>query len=466
MSSDQTHQVKLELYDYQRKILESMPSEFGLLCEVGTGKTAIMARKIEELFLVGFRATLIVCPKSVCTAWWREFGRFTEIARYVQVISGTKEAKIKALQDPEKPIHIINYDSLNGLLGFMPRYDNIVLDESHWIKNHSAQRTKAIMKISPRAVNRFIMTGTPVTKSMLDLFSQFKFMDDGKTFGNNFYVFRAEYFEDRNAKKRGAAYYFPDWHPRKDSKDRIFAKISSKTVSLKKVDCLDLPSKVYKTLDCEMSKDQWRAYRDMRDELITYLDGGAATASIALTKALRMQQIASGSVTVTDAEGVSRNYTFDDCPKYNVLMEELESLTVGHKVIVWANFRDNLERIFNECQVAGYNPARMYSDFTSQIEIDKFQHDHSCRVMVANPQSGGTGVTMTASSVAIFFSNSFNFAHREQSEGRNHRAGSERHEKITYIDLVSSETIEEKVIEVLRERKSFAMSILDLKRSL
>jgi len=308
------------------------------------------------------------------------------------------------------------------------------------------------------------MTGTPILNNMMDIYQQFRILDGGKSFGQNFFAFRKKFFEDRNTgmpKQR----YFPDWQPKAGAFAKISELISMKSNHVKKEDCLDLPPLVKKRLSVDMFGDQLKAYKEMRDTFVAFLksDHGetkrTAVAQMAMTKALRLQQIVSGFV--MDDEG--KAHRFKDNNRIHILKDTLEQLATGHKVIVWACFRENYKQIRDVCRVLKLDYAELHGDIKDkQTQLEKFTGNDKCRVMIANQAAGGIGVNMVEASYSIYYSRSFNLGDDLQSEARNYRGGSEIHDRVTRIDLVTAGTIDDRVLEALAAKKSIGDMILQM----
>jgi DNA excision repair protein ERCC-6 len=211
-----------------------------------------------------------------------------------------------------------------------------------------------------------------------------------------------------------------------------------------------------------MATDQAKMYRSMEKDFVAYLNGEACIASIALTKALRLQQIACGFFMNDEGEVVR----YAKNPRLDALKEVLEQICPGSKAIVWATFRGSYDDIASVCDSLKLSHVSLYggmSDKQRQESIDSFQTDPNVHVMIANQAAGGTGVNLTAASYSVYFSRSWNLEHDAQSEARCHRGGSEVHEKITRVDLVCPGSIDEEILNALSRKENLANNILKLK---
>lgn len=225
---------------------------------------------------------------------------------------------------------------------------------------------------------------------------------------------------------------------------------------VEKHECLDLPPLVKSTIEVDLSPVQRRHYEEMRRDFITYLDSGACTAQMAVTKALRLQQIASGFMKLEDGQEIA----FDATPRLNALSEILQDHP--GKVIIWASFKQDYATIAKVCAKLG----RSYTFITgeqSAKEKDKAEHDFTkgdVSTLIANPAAGGTGVNLVEAALAVWFSRSFKATDRWQAIARNHRGGSEMHDKVYMVDLCATDTIDEHVLAALDRKEAIADSIL------
>jgi SNF2 family DNA or RNA helicase len=449
--------------------------DMALFWEMGTGKTATAINIIRHQYQrYGYMMkTLILSPVVTLDNWRDEWARHSELPpNNVVVLKGTGSQKAKTLFDTigEAKIVIANYEVLTnqnilyGLFQFAPEI--VVFDESQRIKSHKSKRAKAAAQIAAKARHRYILSGTPVLNTPADIFQQFLALDLGETFGSNFYKFQAHYFEDKNA-NMSRLKYFPKWEPKSGAVKAIADAISKKALRATKDEFLDLPPLIFEDILVEMSPEQKRAYKSMKDEFIAYLgDMGekprAIVATLAMTKGLKLQQILSGFAVTDDGT----NYRFKENPRAEALKELLEDLCVGgqNKVIVWAAFKENYSIIAEVCNELKIKYAEIHGAITDKDDqIKRFRQDRSIPVLIANQKSAGIGINLIEAAYSIYYSKTFSLEDDIQSEARNYRGGSEMHRKITRIDLVSKGTIDEKVNQALKKKQSIADQILDWK---
>lgn len=475
---DTTPQEKIPLWEHQRAAVERAKnvSGYALLQEMGTGKTATACNILRQKWREAgsLVSTLILAPPIVLENWRRELLAHTDVPKdRIVVLSGTGKKRLEALDRAMKLygtrfVAITNYE---GLL-MAPLYANLlerwrpqclVVDESHRCKDIKARRTKLAIQLADQAdLCRLILTGTPVLNSPMDLFSQYRIMDRGEALGKNFFVFRASYFVDRNAYMPKQK-YFPDWRPTEDGMERLNKVIQRTASRVEKKDCLDLPPLVRKTIEVELSPEQRKLYDAMKTDFVAYLGDKACVAQLAITKALRLQQIVSGHVPLEGEQGDISVRDLADTPRESALRELLGEIAPYHKVIVWTVFRHSygvVRRVASDLDLPFVEVHGEVGPSAKQAAVDAFERDPKVRVLIGHPGSGGIGVNLVAASYSIFYSRSFSLENDLQAEARNYRGGSHIHEKVTRIDLVARNTIDETVLNALQAKSQMSVELL------
>lgn len=448
-----------------------------LAWDPGTGKSCATIQMIRARAAEMGRLpkVLVLGPQVVLKNWAEEFAKFSKIdPKQVKVLEGPikKRTAFVKVHSQYAMVLITNYDALadegftRALVEFKP--DIFVGDEIHYCKNYQAKRAKNAQRIAVCAKHRYLLTGTPVLNSGMDLWMQYNILDGhlgGRaTFPPNFFIFRNRYFVDENAAWARKQGHFPKWVPRQSTYKELSDKIAEKTLRVVKEDCLDLPPLVVKTQEVGLSGDQKTAYDEMKRDFITWvtaeLNSGvpqAVVARLAITKALRLQQIVSGFVKTDDGETLR----FKKVPRLDVLKGELELLAKWHKVIVWANFRENYRMIAEVCEELGLPYVEVHGDIHDKAsQVKEFEENPEVRVLIGNQGAGGIGINLVAASYSIYYSRGFKLGDDIQSEARNYRQGSQRHEKITRINLVCPGTIDETISRALEKKQELGNEIL------
>lgn len=472
--------MEIKLWDHQVECIKRARGHdcFALFMDPGVGKTATTIGIIRERYNEHKRIlpTLILCPPVVISNWKSEILKYSKIKKEkIILLVGTGKERAAILKAASTDsICITNYESLNmpELFGEMKEFllkgpSCLILDESHKAKDISAKRTKRAIELSDLATYRYILTGTPILNNLMDIFSQFRILDRGQRFGHNFFTFRARFFEDKN-KAMPASKYFPRWEPIKNADLKIKELIAPVSMHVEKSKCLTLPPLVRKTIEVPMGKEQSRLYESMRKDLVATIktEGGSgerhSIAELAITKALRLQQIVSGHVRVEGLNGEgAATIQIKENPRKDALKQLLEDLAPYHKVLVWVVFHANYEDIRDVCKSLELEYAELHGQIDDRdAQIERFNNDEKCRVLIGHPGSGGIGVNLVVASYSIFYSRSFSLEYDIQAEARNYRGGSERHESITRIDLVTPGTIDELVLKSLASKQALSQSVL------
>lgn len=444
--------------------------DFALFLEQGTGKTPTQTTILRELWTKSGRAmkTLILCPQIVIRNWDSEINKWSPMGKYVQPLVGSKRERIAILENSDRSIFITNFESLDmeGLFWetfgltrrrLIPRgFEVLIVDEAHRLKNSTAKRTKIAIQLADTCTNRYILTGTPCPNSPMDLWALFRILDGGQTFEKNFYQFRAKYFQDRNLAKPSHVTW-PDWQliP---GMERVFNTLMyKKAVRVLKDDCLDLPPLVTTIIEIGMSGEQAAHYKSMKDDYITFRNSVACTTDLAITKAMRLQQIASGFLKMDTGDVVE----FKDTPRVKALADLLEDLG-EEKVIIWAVWKENYRVLAQVLDALKLSYAFLTGEQNArekEFAVDRFTKGDT-QILIANPAAGGTGVNLIEAPVAIWFSRNFSLTDRLQAQARNYRGGSEMHTKVTQYDLVCADTIDTHVLGALNNKQNVAERIL------
>jgi SNF2 family DNA or RNA helicase len=462
-----------------------------LFFETGTGKTATTVRVIADKFNRAKRVmrTVIVCPIIVTENWPREITKYSKITRDKVFVTYNKNPKkrydnlAKALKNNNgNMIIVVNFEGtldkklMDMLLAWKPEI--LVVDESQRCKNPQAKRTKNTITIADLTDHRYILSGTPILNSPMDVWSQYRILDKGSRFGRNFFSFRAKFFYDKNA-GMPAHLHFPDWAPRgaiyKDGKiigfepgspmeemNRLIYEIAEQAI---KSECLDLPPLVRQSIYVDLSPEQRRLYDDLKENFVAYVsenpDDGAVVTDLAITKALRLQQIVSGYVKLEDG----REIFFEDTPRRSALKELLEDIVCVNKkkVIVWSVFKHNYKIIADVCKELGIKYLEAHGEVSAKKKlenVDLFNENEEYGVFIGHPASLGVGINLVAASYSIYYSRDFSLENDLQSEARNYRGGSEIHESITRIDLIAKDTMDEQTVEALANKMAISSKVL------
>ena len=469
----------ITLYEHQRAGFERSMQVFsgdgmhgyGFLFEMGLGKTLTAIATMGRLFEDGKIERVLICaPTSVCAVWPAELKRFAGFPHTCQMLVGdsTKRRRVLSGLRPRTPrtllVATINYESTwrieDDLAQWAP--DLIVCDESQRIKNPRAAQSKALHRLGDRAKYKLILSGTPVSNSPLDLWSQYRFL--------NPFVFGTSYFqfEKKHAIMGGPVI---GGKPRKlvgyRDLDGIMERAYTIASRATKADALDLPEKTFENRPVPLSPTEMRAYRQMQYESLVWLGAHETSAPNVLTKMLRLQQITGGFLKPDD-DGPTQQLGSSKLDALRDIVEDYV-LEEGRKLVVFFRFKAEGRAI---CQMLdemlkvpqGHPPAYGFIDGSvAQVEregaVKRFQTSPDSRVFVTNIDTGGLGITLHAASCEVFYSLNFNYAAYAQALDRIHRIG-QRH-PCHYIHLVAPETIDEHVLAALEAKQDMAVSLVD-----
>jgi SNF2 family DNA or RNA helicase len=473
MDHSNIYPFKTKPYAHQAKAwdMSKEKDEFGLFMEMGTGKTKVAIDTIAYLYDSGrINSVLIVAPKGVYMNWvTKEIPtHLPDHVRYIMASwhAAPKKAEQEALdhvmsQSDDLRILVMNVEAFSTERGtkFASLFMDIggrvamVVDESTAIKNPAAARTKNVIKVGMKAKYKRILTGTPVTRSPLDLYSQCQFLNPHLLGFSSYYTFRNRYAIMVEIKAGNRSFKKIVGFKQLDELTKLLQRFSYR---VKKADCLDLPDKVYQYRYVELSKEQKQIYKQLSDTAIASLQGKAITVDNVLTEILRLHQITCGHFKSDDG-------TIVDVPnnRLDELMDVLDE--AGDKVIIWATYVQDIRKITEKLtEVYGPESVVTYYGATNTDDrsdaVKRFQDDHGTRFFVGNPSTGGYGLTLTAASTVVYYSNSYNLEYREQSEDRAHRIGQTK--SVNYVDLCTQGTIDEKIIKALRAKKNIAAQVL------
>lgn len=356
----------------------------------------------------------------------------------------------------------ISYDAmmtqlgLDAIVAMMKGHDTmLVFDESHKLKTPGAKRTKRAVAIAKRAKYRRLLTGTMIANSPFDAYSQFRCLDPGfwKPHGFSvFSTFKAHFglFQKGYNAQQGREFETCVGYRRIDQLHDLIQPSSSR---LTKDDTLDLPKKLYQRRFFEMTAEQSRVYKEIKNDALTLLASGeVVTAPLAITRLLRLQQVTCGYVPTDDGHGAFA--TFDRNPRLELLEEVCDDFP--HPAIIWARFRRDIDLVMD---MLGKKAVR-YDGKTSSDERVAARTGFQAgdvQFFVSNPAVGGEGIKLTAAHMMVYASNSFNLTHRLQSEDRPHRIGLDH--PLLIMDLIAPGTVDEHIVKALRSKLSIASEV-------
>jgi SNF2 family DNA or RNA helicase len=444
-------------YEHQRNALIKGAKElnFAYFLEMGTGKTKVAIDNVAYLYQEKLINTaIVIAPNSVYKNWIKEIETHSPISDYTMFI-WKDDVKINYQIDKLNYV-LMNIEALSHKSGFefllklvinTGQKAMMIIDESTTIKNDKAKRSKNICKLSPHVKYKRILTGSPVTKSPLDLYQQCAFLSKDLLGYPSFVAFRARYAVMKQINMGpNRVILIPQYYT---NLDELEAKIKKFSFRVRKVDCLDLPEKIYQQRYVNLTKEQIKVYEELRKYARSVIEDKEVSFANKLTEILKLHQVCNGYLKTDDGEIVP----FDNDPKLEELLSIIEES--DGKFIIWANYIHNIKTIVKTLrkEYGDESVVSIYGEITTENRkkaVEEFQGNDKVRFFVGNPSTGGYGLTLTAASYVVYYSNNYNLEIREQSEDRAHRIGQTK--SVTYIDLIIDKTIDSHIISALKRK--------------
>jgi SNF2 family DNA or RNA helicase len=467
------YKFKTKPYQHQLKALELSwkKSYFAYFMEMGTGKSKVLLDNIAMLYDKGkIDGALIIAPKGVVGTWYKQeipthlvdHIENTTVLWQANITKG-QSRKLGTLFKTGEELHILimNVEAFSTQKGvdfaakFLSCHNCLMaIDESTTIKNPDAKRTKNICKLGQDAKYKRILTGSPITKSPLDLYKQCDFLAPELLGHSSYYTFRTRYAIMKTANFGGRSVQIVVGYRHLAELAETLKGFSYRVL---KDECLDLPPKTFMKRIVKLTTEQEKVYKQMKHLALAEMEGKMMTTATVLTQLMRLQQINCGHFRADDG-------TIKEI-KNNRITELLDTLDEIHgKVVIWAHYQYDVETIVkhlkkeygDNCFVTYYGKTPMSE---RQDNIKKFQDLESpVRFLVGTTQTGGYGITLTAASTMIYYSNGYDLEKRQQSEARIDRIG--QYFPMTYIDLMVEDTIDERIVKALRKKVNIASQIM------
>ena len=467
------YKFKTKPYAHQITALEKSWNKkvFAYFMEMGTGKTKVAIDNIAMLYDKGkINGALIIAPKGVYKNWHSQEIP-THLPDHIEhksvlwqaTINQKQQKLLDTLFETGEDLHILcmNVEAFSTKKGldFAAKFLNchntyMAIDESTTIKNPGAKRTKNIVGIGKYAKYRRILTGSPVTKSPLDLYKQCEFLDEFLLDHSSYYTFRTRYAVMRKAHFNGRSVEIVVGYK---NLGELSEKIKNFSYRVLKDDCLDLPPKTFMKRIITLTPEQDKVYQQMKKMALALMNGKMITTANALTQLMRLHQITCGHFKADDGsfQEIKNN-------RLSELMEVLEE--VEGKAVIWAHYQYDIETIVKSIKKRyGDDSVVTYYGKTPNDErqdnIKSFQDPESpVRFLVGTPQTGGYGITLTAASTMVYYSNGYDLEKRQQSEARIDRIGQKF--PMTYIDIYCEDTVDARIVKALKKKVNIASQIM------
>ena len=466
------YKFKTKPYGHQLTALEKswQKKVYALFMEMGTGKTKVAIDNLAMLYDKGkVNGALIIAPKGVYKTWYsQEFPiHMPNHVHYKMVlwqatINQKQKKRLDTLFKTGVDLHVLvmNIEAFSTTKGFefarkfLSCHETfMVVDESTTIKNPEAKRTKNIINLATHAKYRRILTGSPVTKSPLDLYKQCEFLDPYLLQHSSYYTFRSRYATLRTAHFNGRSVQLVVGYK---NLAELSEKLKPFSYRVLKDECLDLPAKTYMKRIITLTPEQQKIYRQMKQLALAEMNGKVITTASALTQLMRLHQITCGHFKADDdsIQPIKNN-------RLSQLLEVLDELE--KKAVIWAHYQFDVQTIVKAIKEKyGEKSVVTYYGLTPneirQTNLERFQTKDETRFLVGTPQTGGYGITLTAASTMIYYSNGYDLEKRTQSEARIDRIGQKF--PMTYIDILAEDTVDERIVKALRKKINIATQVM------
>jgi SNF2 family DNA or RNA helicase len=421
----------------------------------GTGKTITAVAIAGALWNGGrIQRLLVVAPLSILGVWKDEFAKFAAFDYTLAVLEGAASQKadiIRRMTGTVLQVLVVNYESAWRLEADLAKWrpDMIICDEGHKIKTHNIAASKALHRLGAKAKYRLLLTGTVITNKPLDVFSQYKFADP-HVYGPSFYLFRNRYFD-----MTGYGQHTPVM---KRSMEAEFTKrLHSIAFRATKAECLDLPETTDIVQHVDLEPAAMRIYRQLVRDSYAELGKGEITVTNVLTRILRLSQLTGGFL---GGDGGARPEQVSSA-KQDALSDIADSTeSDGQKLVVIARFVPEIHAIGKLLSKKGIRYAQISGEIRDRdAQVAAFQNDPAVTVFIGQIATAGLGITLTAASTMVFYSMDYSMSNYEQTRARIHRVG--QHRPCTYIHLIARDTVDEKVLQALRDKANLAKVLVD-----
>lgn len=443
-----------------------------IAADIGTGKTKMAIDIASHRYYDGvIGKVLVIALVSLKDNWRNEIGVHCPIPATTHKLETTAAGKKRFKRFMEEDGFrwlILGVESLSAgkayelCKEFVDKDTMVIVDESSSIKSHKASRTERCINLGNMAAFKTAMTGTPITQGIIDLFSQFEFIDPNIIGIGDFYSFRNRYAVMGGFQKRNIIGY--------QRVEELTDAVSPYIFQVRKRDVLkDLPPATYQERVIEMSAEQKKLYKELKSTLKLEYNGKKLTVASTINLMQRFTEISDGYYSYVDEremEKISINEKakikykkeyLKSNPKSKDLMELVGTMANDESVIIWATSKmaiqhllDTFSKAYGDDQIVPIHGGVSEEDRTAGIA--RFQSGKS-RFLIGNQAVGGIGLNMTRAAVMVYYSNDFSLERRIQSEGRIERIGQTR--PMTYIDMMCS-PIDRYIVKALKNKNDFA----------
>lgn len=429
-----------------------------LRADMGTGKTLMAIMWLAE-HKVNPDKVLVVCPPSLIGNWQAELKQWAGVDAHV--VQGTTITRRKALS--RRGLHVLNYEYCQQPGGdkatLRPEIASLgktvlILDESHKLKNPSTLRSKVFHTYGSKMQRIAMLTGTPISQGAHDYFSQFKVLNP-QLLGSSFAGFKTRYCVLEQVRGAPTGVSRIVGYRNLEELNRIIAPY---TYDIKKEDCLNLPPKRYQTIFVDLTPEQRKFYKQMKNEMIVSLKDQDVPTQNILSRMIKLMQITQGFIRTEDGNDIP----LGECTKLPVLAEMLEADM--SPLVVVCRFIHDVKSVkalcdkldITNCVIDGSIEIPERKPIVDDFQAGKY------RVLIGQIQTVGVGFNMTIANRMVFYSNSYSLVDREQAEDRIHRIGTTG-DHCLYIDLIANDTLDMNILGALRSKKDVSEMLAEMR---
>ena len=440
-------------HDYQKYSIEFVKTHpiAALLLSMGLGKTSTTLTALDDLLFDSFEIhkVLVIAPLRVTKVWLDEVKKWNHL-NYLRcsLVAGTEQERKRALW-ANADIYIINRENVQWLIdesGIQFDFDTLVVDELSSFKNFKTKRFKSLMKVRPMVKRVIGLTGTPTSNGLMDLWSEFKLLDQGKRLGRFITNYRDQYF--RPDKRNGQVVF--SYKPLPFAEDVIYDKISDITISMKANDYLNMPELISNHIEVEMSEKEMKVYQELKQELVITLGDEDVTASNAASLSNKLTQMANGAIYLDNHESAIIHDRKLDA------LEDLIEAQCDKPVLVAYWFKHDLDRIKNRLEELKVN----FKEIKTEASIEDWNKGN-IEVGLIHPASAGHGLNLQeGGSTLIWFGLTWSLELYEQTNARLYRQG-QKDRCVVIEHIVTKGTIDEQIIKALEEKDKSQSRLID-----
>lgn len=441
--------MNFEPHDYQRYAIDYIETHpvAAVLLDMGLGKTVISLTAVSDLLFDSFlvHRVLVVAPLRVARDTWpaeiRKWEHLSGIT-YAVAVGTARERKAALLQGAD--VTIVNRENLVWLIegsGVPFDYDMVVVDELSSFKNHRSKRFKALMKVRTTVKRIVGFTGTPSSNGLMDLWAEFRLLDQGVRLGRFIGQYRLDYFVPD--KRKGSTVY--SYKPLPGAEDAIYRKISDITISMRSTDHLRMPELLSTEYEVRLSGDERKRYEALKNDLVLRLHGDEITAANAAALTGKLAQLSNGAIYSDDG----RIIEFHD-RKLDALEDIIESMN-GRPLLVAYWFRHDLERIRKRFGIREIKSSGDIADWNAgRIPVG-----------LIHPASAGHGLNLQdGGSTLVWFGLTWSLELYQQTNARLWRQG-QKSRTVVIQHIVTKDTIDGRILAALQRKDRTQSALID-----